>query len=335
MKLAINLVTWNGAKFIPALFDSLKNQAFKNWELVIIDNGSTDNTLDIIKKELANFNASHRLIENNINLGFAAAHNQAFGLSEAEYFLVLNQDIVLAPDCLEKLINFLDKNLEATVVAPALYKYNSGTEIDSLGLKIWRSRRVTEITAPTPPYSPPRAGGEDTEPREVFGVSAAAAMFRRSAAGEALIEGELFDSSFFSYQEDVDLAWRLRRLGFKAFCCPLATGTHARTAAGAGESNLAAAKNKKNQPKIVRINSYKNHLMTIYKNEDGRNLTLDFLWILWYEGKKFVWFLLFDRAVLAGLKELWKNRHELKNKRAQIKRKTKISPKEIRQWWTM
>ena len=50
MKLTINLITWNGAKFIPALFNSLRNQTFKNWELIIIDNGSTDGTLAIIKK---------------------------------------------------------------------------------------------------------------------------------------------------------------------------------------------------------------------------------------------------------------------------------------------
>ncbi|MEK7212960.1 MAG: hypothetical protein AAB678_00785, partial [Patescibacteria group bacterium] len=253
-----------------------------------------------------------------------------------EYFLVLNQDIVLAPDCLEKLVDFLDKNLEAAVVAPALYKpvilnchserseeSLSGRQIDSLGLKIWRSRRVTEITELK----------SDDNAFEVFGVSCAVAMFRRPAATEALIDGELFDSSFFSYQEDVDLAWRLRRLGFKAFCCPTATGTHARTAAGAWEGDLAAAKNKKSQPEIVRINSYKNHLMAIYKNEDGRNLTLDFLWILWYEGKKFVWFLLFDRVVLAGLKQIWQNRHELKNKRLKIKQKTKANWREIRLWW--
>ena len=106
----------------------------------------------------------------------------------------------MAPDCLEKLVDFLDKNLEAAVVAPALYKpvilnchserseeSLSGRQIDSLGLKIWRSRRVTEITELK----------SDDNAFEVFGVSCAVAMFRRPAATEALIDGELFDSSFF------------------------------------------------------------------------------------------------------------------------------------------
>ena len=125
---------------------------------------------------------------------------EPLALSDSEYFLVLNQDIVLAPDCLEKLVDFLDKNLEAAVVAPALYKpvilnchserseeSLSGRQIDSLGLKIWRSRRVTEITELK----------SDDNAFEVFGVSCAVAMFRRPAATEALIDGELFDSSFF------------------------------------------------------------------------------------------------------------------------------------------
>ena len=73
--------------------------------------------------------------------------------------------------------------------------------------------------------------------------------------------------------------------------------------------------------------------MTIYKNEYWQNWLLDFLWIKWYELKKFGWFLLFDRSVLKGLKEVWKNRKDLRNKRYEIRGRRKISWREIRKWW--
>ena len=73
--------------------------------------------------------------------------------------------------------------------------------------------------------------------------------------------------------------------------------------------------------------------MTLYKNEYWQNLALDFPFILWYELKKFVWFLLFDRTVLLGLKEVYKERKTLKQKRQAIIQKRVIDWKEIRTWY--
>ena len=78
MKLSVHLVTWNGAKYIPFLLASLKNQTNKNWTLFILDNNSTDNTVESIQKELINFPAQSRLIVNAKNNGFAGGHNQLY-----------------------------------------------------------------------------------------------------------------------------------------------------------------------------------------------------------------------------------------------------------------
>ncbi len=63
MKLTVHLLTWNGEKYIPFLFDSLKKQTLKGWKLIILDNGSTDNTVGLIKKEIKNFPVEIELIE--------------------------------------------------------------------------------------------------------------------------------------------------------------------------------------------------------------------------------------------------------------------------------
>ena len=116
MKLSVHLVTWNGEKYIPRLFESLKKQTFKDWRLVILDNGSSDKTVEKIKAELIDgrLETNHSVIEvtlidNKENTGFAGGHNTLYkGEREkdkwkSEYFLLLNQDMYLELDCIDKL----------------------------------------------------------------------------------------------------------------------------------------------------------------------------------------------------------------------------------------
>lgn len=348
MKLSVHLVSWNSAKYIPYLFESLKKQSFNDWFLYIVDNASTDNTVELIKKELENFPVAHKLIENKENLGFAPAHNQAFADTDSEYFLLLNHDMYLQSDCLEKMVEFLDENKEVAAVSPRLMKWNFGkifsegleksfsNQIDALGLKTFRNRRVIEQYTQCnwdEINKDSRLQGKDKI--EVFGVSGAFPMFRRLAIKITLFDnGEFLDGSYHSYKEDVDLAYRLRAGGLKSYVLLNTVAYHDRGGAGPKEMNdLAAIENKKKQSSWVQYHSYKNHSRTLYKNEYWQNFTLDFPWILWYELKKFVYLLMFDRAVLKGLKEVWQGRLDLKNKRIQINKIKKVSWRDLRKWW--
>lgn len=343
-KLSVNLVTWNGEKYIPHLFDSLRDQTFKDWQLIVVDNNSQDNTLGLIKQELENFPVPYQVIKNENNLGFAGGQNLAFKKTDTEYFLMLNQDMYLVPDCLEQVIKFLDNHADASVVSPRLMKWDfaqiknslqrtfSG-QVDSLGLKVFRNRRVVEQHA--------QQNWSDISARllaigtalPVFGVSGALPVFRRSAIMPILYsDGSIFDGSYNSYKEDVDLAFRLAASGGKAYVVLDAVAFHDRAAAGPKElGDVAASVNKKAQSEWVRYHSYKNHISTLYKNEYWQNLTLDIFWILWYEVKKFVYFLLFDRSVLSGLKKAFNQ--DVRDKRKSIKQLRKISWKEMRKWW--
>ena len=343
-KLSVHLITFNGSKYIPFLFDSLRKQTYQDWELLAIDNSSTDNTVELIQKELLNFPVSSRLIVNKDNKGFAGGHNQAYHETKSEYFLILNQDIYLEKDCLGKLMQFTDSHPETAAITPRLMRWDFDkkeftNQIDSLGLKVFRNRRVVE-----------KGQGEEWTDndgdQEIFGVSGACALFRRKVIDTVGAycctpshNGCIFDESYFMYKEDVDLAFRLRSAGYSAYLVADAVAYHDRTAVGEAYINtplhedIAAAKNKKNQSFYIRYHAYKNHLMTLYKNEYWRNLLLDFPWIFWYELKKFGYFLLFDRAVLKGLKEIWRDRQELKGKRLKIKDLRKVSWKGMRKWW--
>ena len=337
-KLSVHLVTWNGAKYMSYLFDTLKKQTFTDWTLLVIDNNSGDNTVEFIKKELSNFGIQHRLIENKENSGFAGGHNQAFKQSEAEYVLLLNQDMYLAPDCLEKIVMFLDEHPEAASASPRLMKWNFAEkvftdQIDALGLKVYRNRRVVEQYAGQDWSAIGPGLLANSKELPVFGVSGALPAFRTTAIKSvAYFDGSIFDESYHSYKEDVDLAWRLTAAGYKSYVLLDAVAYHDRSAAGPKQDNDAhALANKKQQSEWVKYHSYKNHLMTLYKNEYWQNFILDFPWILWYELKKFAYFLLFDRRVLSGLKEVFVK--ALTKKRRLIKSLRKTSWQEMRKWW--
>jgi len=344
MKLSVHLVTWNGAKYIPYLFDSLRKQTFLDWKLIIWDNNSEDKTVELIKNELNTSSFSSEIIENKENIGFSGGHNELFKKCNTDYFLLLNQDMYLEPDCLEKMVKFLDNQIDTAVISPRLMRWlfseveagrleNSFSDyVDSLGLKICRNRRVVELNNQENWSTSVLRHKSDLE---VFGVSGALPMFRKKLVDNVkFADGNIFDPLFHIYKEDVDLAWRLRIAGYKAVVILDAIAFHDRTGAGPRELDDRSARiNKKKQSFWIRYHSYKNQLIMLMRNEDLENFKLDFPWILWYEIKKFFYFLLFDRKVLKGLGEIWRNREKIKEQRTKINGLRKTDYQEIRKWF--
>lgn len=356
MKLSVHLVAWNGEKYISHLFESLRKQTFKDYKLIILDNGSIDNTVSKIKTEIENkeFSVEVELMEGKENLGFAGGHNFIYHESyntyhkTNEYILLLNQDMYLEENCLENMVKFMDENEDAGAVSPRLMRWDFGklqdtsctlqdsftNKIDTLGLKVLRNRRVIEKYAGKD-WDDKKSKLELShhtadEAMEVFGVSGALPMLRKSVIDKV----GLFDDFYHLYKEDVDLAYRLRIAGYKAFVLLDTVAYHDRSAEGLEKKgDSVALKNKEKQSEWVKYHSYKNHLMTLYKNEYWQNCLLDLPWVLWYELKKFGYFLLFDRSVLKGLGEIWKNRKDLKAKKLKVKSMRKVSWKELRVWF--
>lgn len=362
MKLLIQLVTWNGAKYIPYLFDSLKKQTFTDWAMIVLDNHSEDDTVAVAERMIAEHALPAQVAPLNKNIGFAAGHNTIFfGFWKKkrlpEYVLFLNQDMHLLPDCLEKLVLFLDEHREVCGVSPRLMRWHfsmivSGFRqsltdtIDSLGLRVLRNRRVIEYMAGESwtiikkgiSHVAKKYGEEgpiNNTSTWMFGLSGALPMFRTKVLrAVSFLDATVFDESYHAYKEDVDLAFRLRSAGFHTAIVFDAVAYHDRSAAGLLDlSDTAAAENKKTQSAWACYNSYKNHLATLYKNEYWQNALLDFPHIFWYELKKFGWFLLFNPKVLAGIGDLWKARKALKEKRASITEARFLSWRQMRKWW--
>lgn len=326
MKVSINLVTWNGARFIRDCLESVFNQTFKDFELLIIDNGSTDDTVKII----SDFYPHLKVVRHRENFGFAKGHNQAIHWSKSDYVLALNQDVIMQSDFLEKLVNFMDRHPLAGSITGKIYSLRDGQKtkyIDSLGLEIFKNHRIIEI-----------GQGELDEGqydylKEVFGVSGALPLYRRKALQSVMLDQQFFDEDFFSYKEDVDLAYRLRYAGWKAFCVPEAIAYHHRSVKGAVKkiSKLYIARNRRQRSKLINYWSYRNHFFMLIKNLPKFNLK--YVWpVFWYEFLKFFYVLLREPKNLKVLSEVWRKRKQFQAKRKYIMDNRKIKINEIDKW---
>ena len=101
----ISLLTWNGQEYLPWLLKSLSEQSFVDWELLVLDNASSDKSVDIIRE----YYPKARIINKKQNTGFARGHNLLINWSNSDYVLVLNQDVILEENYLRELVDFLEK----------------------------------------------------------------------------------------------------------------------------------------------------------------------------------------------------------------------------------
>lgn len=322
-RVSINLVTWNGAKYIDACLRSVENQTFKDFSVIIIDNGSTDETLELLNERYPQL----KVIKHKENLGFAKAHNQAIHWTKSEYLVCLNQDVVLTPDFLEKLVDFMDKKPMAGVATGKILRLQEDQQtkyIDSLGLKIFKSFRVVDLG------SGEMDEGQHDVIDEVFGVSGAVPFFRRQALEEMIYQQEFFDESFFSYKEDVDLAFRLRLAGWQAWKLPQAVAHHDRTVTTPANkmTKLLVAKNRRKKSRFANYYSYRNHLYFLIKCLPQINLS-----VLFYELTKLFYLLFFEFRTLRAWRDVWRNRKQLCAKRKVIWKNKKVEVAELERWW--
>jgi len=323
-KVVVGLVTFNGEKYLPFCLDSLKRQTFRNFCLFVVDNNSQDGSVSFLRKHYP----EAEIVQNKKNLGFSRAYNQIIHWTKSDYILCLNQDVILEPDFLEILVSFLDRHPQVGSLSGKIYRWdfekNQKTKIiDTVGLKVFRNHRVIDEGQGK------EDRGEYNQIKEIFGPSAAVALYRRKALEDIKVDNEYFDEDFFAYKEDVDLAFRLRIAGWSSFFVPQAIAYHDRTTSQKGD----IIKNRSLKSQFANYHSYRNHLLVILKNEFFSNLILCFPQIFWYEFKKFVYLLIFERKTLKGLVDILKLLPKVIKKRKIIKQKRKIKAKDLRKWF--
>lgn len=301
-RVTIQIVTHNSIQDLGLCLESLGDQEFSDFDIIIVDNGSNDAT----KKFLESW-TDGRVIFNDANLGFAMAHNQAFNMSNAEYAVVMNPDVILSPTCILYLVKRMDSKKEIGSVQGRILLLDSHSErtniIDSVGMRHRFWGQVQDVGQGEKDW------GQFNEPAVIFGVTGALAMYRRQAILSVSENEDIFDSDLFMYKEDVDMAFRLNKKGWKAFYEPRAIAYHKR---GAGKNVPRALR-----PLLVREMSFANGVLVAIKNENKLRWPVAGIYFLLY----FLFLLFKDRKVvppsLRRIKRLYRHmalkRHEAVN----------------------
>lgn len=306
-------ITWNSADVIGGCLESLFAQgdvAGGPLDVVVVDNASTDGTVGLIKDRWP----GARVILNKENLGFAAAANQGITASTGEYVLLVNPDVTFGPGFIHTLVAALEAEPEAGSAAPKLLR-PGGRVIDSAGLSMLKYRKAVDRGRDE------EDSGQYDAPGRVFGGTGAAVLFRKSALNDARVMGEYFDEAFFAYKEDVDLAWRMNLLGWKCVYVPAAVATH-----GRGWKTTS----RKDVPKSVRRHSFKNHYLTILKNDDPVNMLIHLPWVAFYDLKLFVYALLREPFLFGAIRDIIKLMPKMSDRRDAVMVRRKVGPAAMR-----
>ncbi len=250
---SVTIVTYNSGRFIKRCIESVLAQKHPSLEVVVVDNNSTDGTIDILEQ----FEGRCRVFYNDENLGFAGAQNQAIGKARGEWILTLNPDVLLLP-------NFISQLLEAGYVHPrigavcgklltisATFDLPDKPRVDSTGIYFTPMLRHFDRG------SQEVDTGEYSNFEYVFGATAAAALYRREMIDDVSIDGEFFDSDFFVYREDADVAWRAQLLGWRCLYTPNPRAYHVR--------NVLPG-NRRALPAEINMHSVKNRFLMRIKN---------------------------------------------------------------------
>ena len=210
--ISIIIPNWNGMKYIGACLNSVYESDFMDIEVIVVDNGSSDDSVDIIENNYPDV----KLIRFKRNKGFAVACNEGIRNSSGEFVFLLNNDVELEPDCLTVLRDVLLANPDCSMAGGKILRYDRRDYIDAAG---------DALTVGGAPYNrghDTKDTGQFDKEEYVFGVCAGAAMYRRSLFDEI----GMFDEDFFAYIEDVDLNLRALLTGHKARYTPYARCYH-------------------------------------------------------------------------------------------------------------
>lgn len=252
----ITIVTYNSGRFIKRCLESVLSQKYSLKEIVVIDNASTDGTVDILDQ----FSDKCRIVYNDTNIGFAAAQNQAIQLSESEWVLTLNPDVLLLPNFIHSLVEAGNRDPRIGTVCGKLLSMRATFDlhetplVDSTGIYFTPTMRHLDRG------SQEVDNGHYLSFEYVFGATAAAALYRREMIDDISFEGEFFDNDFFVYREDADVAWRAQLLGWKCMYTPYARGYHVRA---------VLPGNRRALPPEINMHSVKNRFLMRVKNMTG------------------------------------------------------------------
>ena len=245
---SVVILGWNGRQFLENFLPSVVAYTTAPvYEIVYADNLSTDDSVAYVAAHFPNI----RIIQNLSNKGFAAGYNECLSHISAKYYVLLNQDVEVSEGWLEPLVAIAEGDEKVAAVQPKIRSYHqkeyfeyagaAGGLMDWMGYAFCRGRLFDTIE---------KDEGQYDTVENIFWASGAAMFVRANAYWQA---GGL-DEDFFAHQEEIDLCWRMKNLGYRIVVQPKAIVYHV------GGGSLPQG-----NPTKTFLN-FRNNLMMLYKN---------------------------------------------------------------------
>lgn len=310
-RVAVVILNWNGEKMLREFLPDVVRHS-TGAEIVVADNASTDGSLQMLERE---FPTVRRIVLDR-NHGFAQGYHLALEQVDAEFYLLLNNDVQVGADWLLPLLEYMDKNPHVAACQPKLlchwdrtrfeYAGASGGYIDAWGYPYCRGRVMGTVEEDK---------GQYDEPASLLWATGAALMIRREAYWQA---GGL-DGRFFAHQEEIDLCWRLRSRGYGIACVPQSKVWHV------GGGTLP-----KDSPHKTYLN-FRNNLLLLYKNLPDERLETVMRVRFWLDALASVQFLLTGKwgsflAVWCGRRDFFRMRPQFVADRERNLKAAVLSP---------
>jgi GT2 family glycosyltransferase len=255
-KVTVVIPHWNGEEILRRCLLSLKKSRYRDFQILVVDNGSTDDSVGMVKAEFPNV----RLVESPVNLGFAAGCNLGIRSSESPCVLILNNDTEVDPNWLGPLVQTAESDPRIAAVQPKMlsiydrrrfdYCGAAGGEIDIFGYPFARGRLFDTMELDE---------GEYDQKKTIFWSTGAATLFNRSV----LKKVGLFDETFFAHMEEIDLNWRIQWAGYRIVFEPASVVYH----------QTGATLNEQQLKKMVL--NHRNNLLMLLRNHTSITL----LWL--------------------------------------------------------
>ncbi len=308
MKVSVVIPNWNGARLLGMCLDSLARSTFRDFEIIVVDNGSEDVSCALIQERYPHV----RLIRLDRNYGFAPACNEGIRSAKGDYIVLLNNDIEVTSDWLGELVAGMERHPACSLGASRMMYRDSRAVVCNAGDGLF-------------PWGAGRARGEGEVDRgqfdheeEVPGVCAGAAIYRRSLFDKV----GLFDERFHSLAEDVDLNFRSRLAGHSAWYFPGARVYHIGSATLGRYSDRYVFQAHRNEWFVL----LKNLPFPLFLKHLG-DIVRHHIRVAWYFSQRgqgrLIW-----RAKLAALGQLagmTRNRHRIQSER-------RITDMELERW---
>lgn len=253
MKVSVIIPSWNGKGLLKDCLESLSKQTFRDFEIIVVDNGSSDGSVEYIQSN----DVTIKLVRNKKNRGFAGGINSGVKESHAKYVVFLNNDTAVDKNWLKYLVECADNHPEVFSVNPKLLNFSDRKLIDGVGIQINEVGQARSIGWQE------KDSGQYEKEQYIFGATGGASLFVR----EKFIKLGMFDESFFMYSEEVDLAFRAQFAGWKSIYCPKAVVFHKHKATA------------KKYPQRIEYWQFRNMMATIIKDFPSEILLKNGRWI--------------------------------------------------------